>query len=297
MFNEKPSSLIERGRSVASPYLNRFLQPDSIIPNPANPQAYNRFSYVVGNPISFNDPGGHDADYFCTGSNDYSSRCTGYVEDQAILGSSLGGSDDDDDSDTGGDGNGDSEEINLDEIIGLDNYSPLACGPGLSCDPVFLKCWHYELGYRTSQWFEIPCSDFRSNVYNYDYNGSYVPVIGLGIDVAGMYVDAGAVVTSIFGPPAWAVSAEFELQMSAVEISWNTYLAGSGQYEVVYDQYHTNILDSRAARSNDLAEPIPVAGFTSSFVSAINNTQVIVNGIEGHPAYAITWNGLPPPHP
>ncbi len=46
-------------RSVGSPYINRFLQPDSIIPNPANPQAFNRFSYVGNNPINFNDPTGH----------------------------------------------------------------------------------------------------------------------------------------------------------------------------------------------------------------------------------------------
>jgi RHS repeat-associated protein len=42
-----------------SPYLNRFLQPDSIIPNPANPQSMNRFGYVLNNPIRFSDPTGH----------------------------------------------------------------------------------------------------------------------------------------------------------------------------------------------------------------------------------------------
>jgi RHS repeat-associated protein len=42
-----------------SPYLNRFTQPDSIIPNPANPQTWNRFSYTINNPILYNDPDGH----------------------------------------------------------------------------------------------------------------------------------------------------------------------------------------------------------------------------------------------
>jgi RHS repeat-associated protein len=42
-----------------SPALSRFIQPDSIIPNPVNPQAYNRFSYVFGNPINLNDPSGN----------------------------------------------------------------------------------------------------------------------------------------------------------------------------------------------------------------------------------------------
>jgi RHS repeat-associated protein len=81
-----------------SPYLNRFLQPDSIIPNPANPQNWNRYSYVYNRPLNFNDPSGHDADYFCSSSSDTSGRCTRYVQDQAILGSrgrSSGGGDPD----------------------------------------------------------------------------------------------------------------------------------------------------------------------------------------------------------
>ncbi|MCC6569762.1 MAG: RHS repeat-associated core domain-containing protein, partial [Anaerolineales bacterium] len=42
-----------------SPVLGRFIQPDSIIPNPANPQAFNRYSYVLGNPLKYTDPSGH----------------------------------------------------------------------------------------------------------------------------------------------------------------------------------------------------------------------------------------------
>lgn len=42
-----------------SPYLNHFIQPDSIVPYPFNPQAWNRFGYVHNNPINFNDPSGH----------------------------------------------------------------------------------------------------------------------------------------------------------------------------------------------------------------------------------------------
>ena len=42
-----------------SPALGRFQQPDTIIPNAANPQSWNRFSYVRNNPILFNDPTGH----------------------------------------------------------------------------------------------------------------------------------------------------------------------------------------------------------------------------------------------
>ncbi len=39
--------------------MGRFLKPDNIIPNPANPQSWNLYSYVNGNPVMFNDPSGH----------------------------------------------------------------------------------------------------------------------------------------------------------------------------------------------------------------------------------------------
>ena len=43
------------------PHLGRFIQPDSLVPDPLNPQAWNRFSYVYNNPASYVDPGGHFA--------------------------------------------------------------------------------------------------------------------------------------------------------------------------------------------------------------------------------------------
>jgi len=51
------------------PYLNRWVQPDSIIPDPGNPQDWNRYSYVRDNPLKYTDPTGHWAcgDYYDTG--------------------------------------------------------------------------------------------------------------------------------------------------------------------------------------------------------------------------------------
>ncbi len=41
------------------PHLGRFIQPDTLVPDPLNPQAWNRFSYVYNNPATYNDPSGH----------------------------------------------------------------------------------------------------------------------------------------------------------------------------------------------------------------------------------------------
>lgn len=43
-----------------SPSLGRFIQPDTIIPGVADPQSWNRYSYVQNRPINLNDPSGHD---------------------------------------------------------------------------------------------------------------------------------------------------------------------------------------------------------------------------------------------
>jgi RHS repeat-associated protein len=42
-----------------SPKLGRFLSADTIVPGYANPQAFNRYSYVLNNPVKLTDPTGH----------------------------------------------------------------------------------------------------------------------------------------------------------------------------------------------------------------------------------------------
>jgi RHS repeat-associated protein len=41
--------------------LGRFISADTIVPGAGNPQALNRFSYALNNPINYTDPSGHDA--------------------------------------------------------------------------------------------------------------------------------------------------------------------------------------------------------------------------------------------
>jgi len=43
------------------PVLGRFTQADTIVPNPANPQTLNRYSYALNNPMRYTDPTGHEA--------------------------------------------------------------------------------------------------------------------------------------------------------------------------------------------------------------------------------------------
>jgi RHS repeat-associated protein len=47
------------GSRFYSPKLGRFLSADTMVPNPFNPQALNRYSYVYGNPLRYTDPSGH----------------------------------------------------------------------------------------------------------------------------------------------------------------------------------------------------------------------------------------------
>jgi RHS repeat-associated protein len=41
------------------PALGRFSQPDTIVPDPGSPQAFDRFAYTLNNPVKYNDPTGH----------------------------------------------------------------------------------------------------------------------------------------------------------------------------------------------------------------------------------------------
>ncbi|NJN84686.1 MAG: RHS repeat-associated core domain-containing protein, partial [Caldilineaceae bacterium] len=46
------------------PQLGRFVSADTIIPDPTYPQTFNRYAYVLNNPLKLIDPSGHIAESF-----------------------------------------------------------------------------------------------------------------------------------------------------------------------------------------------------------------------------------------
>ena len=43
--------------------IGRFISPDSIVPDPLNPQSLNRYSYCLNNPLRYVDPSGHEGEF------------------------------------------------------------------------------------------------------------------------------------------------------------------------------------------------------------------------------------------
>jgi RHS repeat-associated protein len=58
-------NLLDYGARWYSSSLGRFTQPDTIVPDLTNTQAWNRFSYTYNNPINYTDPSGHIPEGAC----------------------------------------------------------------------------------------------------------------------------------------------------------------------------------------------------------------------------------------
>jgi len=60
------TSLYYYGARYYDAEIGRFISSDTIVPNPTNPQALNRYTYALNNPLKYMDPNGHQYwdDYF-----------------------------------------------------------------------------------------------------------------------------------------------------------------------------------------------------------------------------------------
>src|SRR5699024_6720406 len=65
------AGLVHTWARLYNPHLGRWLSPDPTIPHPSHSQSLNRYSYVLNNPLTFNDPWGL---WNCNGSPDPGAR-------------------------------------------------------------------------------------------------------------------------------------------------------------------------------------------------------------------------------
>jgi len=56
---DEDTGLYYYGSRYYDPVLGRFVQPDTIVPNRFDPQAYDRYAYARDNPLRYTDPSGH----------------------------------------------------------------------------------------------------------------------------------------------------------------------------------------------------------------------------------------------
>ena len=57
--DDSTGGLMHYGARYYLSELRRFISPDTIVPGAGNPQALNRYAYVVNNPVKYIDPSGH----------------------------------------------------------------------------------------------------------------------------------------------------------------------------------------------------------------------------------------------
>lgn len=72
-IRDTETGLLYMGARYQDPMLGRFISPDSVIPDLANPQNISRYSYVLNNPLNKTDPSGHEPcpDGYCNWQKDH----------------------------------------------------------------------------------------------------------------------------------------------------------------------------------------------------------------------------------
>jgi len=57
--HEAGLGLYDYGARYYDPALGRFIQADTVVPEPRNPQSLNRYAYVLNSPLKYTDPSGN----------------------------------------------------------------------------------------------------------------------------------------------------------------------------------------------------------------------------------------------
>ncbi len=60
--NDGATGLYYYNARYYDPTLHRFIQADTIVPDPSDPQTLNRYAYTLNNPVKYTDPTGHKVD-------------------------------------------------------------------------------------------------------------------------------------------------------------------------------------------------------------------------------------------
>jgi RHS repeat-associated protein len=89
--HDEDLGLIDMRGRIYDPALRRFLTPDPHVTDPLSGQSYNRYSYVVNNPINLTDPSGFDFASSSSGGCGFEASCTGSFGTDVGFSFSFGG--------------------------------------------------------------------------------------------------------------------------------------------------------------------------------------------------------------
>jgi RHS repeat-associated protein len=62
--NEAGFGLMDYNARYYNPRLGRFVSPDTVVPEPESSGGFNRYAYVMNNPVRYTDPSGHQGENF-----------------------------------------------------------------------------------------------------------------------------------------------------------------------------------------------------------------------------------------
>jgi len=205
----------KRSGAGYSPKLGRFLSADTIVPGAANPQAWNRYSYVLGNPLKYIDPTGH----YCVGDDEDCADEAGYGPAPTGTGGNNG---------NGGGGGGGGDPHDDDDVdpnpLGLPapTQTPTITPPVVEIPPVVttpppcssLMC-NPNL---TGPWPPIASSDETCEHCGMEFFGFLALLEGTQLALVG----GAAAYFVIIGAPLWAavIPAAIFVGVAFLDLNW-----------------------------------------------------------------------------